>query len=312
MPSIEPNLDYDDEINLREIFWAVWRGKIVIALIATIFAMASIFYALNLPNIYRTTAVLSPTLEEDSLSGSMQGISNLASFAGINISDGPASKSDQALEVLSSRVFFAEKILPNIHLPDLMANPRWNPETNTISYDPEIYDSERQQWVREVGFPYQVTPTAQEAHNHFIGEVFNVNSDTTSGFVTLSIQHVSPYIARDWAELIINEINEQFRSRDLEIALSSINYLNNQIATTGVVEVRQALSQLLRNQIQTSMLIDANPDYVFSVLDPPIPPELKYSPSRSLIVILATLLGGIFGVTAILVRYYARSDSREG
>jgi hypothetical protein len=300
----EPSHSHNAEIDLRELFGVLWRGKVLIVLVASIFAVLSIRYALYLPNIYRSEALLAPTQEQDSLTGAMQGLSGIAGLAGISLPEGSASQSDQALEVLTSRSFFTEKIYPSIHLPDLMADPRWDPETNTLSYDDDLYDAGRGQWVREVSFPYQVTPSAQESHDFFVSNVLNVSRTNETGFVTLSVNHVSPYIARDWVELMILEINEQFRARELEIALSSIAYLNNQIAVTSVVEVRQALSQLLQNQIQTSMLTDANPDYVFSVIDPPISPELKDSPRRSIIVILATLLGSMLSAVAVLVRHY--------
>ena len=309
-PTTGTSHSHDDEIDLRELFGVLWRGKVQIVLVTALVAVLSILYALYLPNVYRSEALLAPAQEQDSLAGAMQGLSGLAGLAGISLPEGSASQSDQALEVLRSRSFFTEKIYPNIDLPDLMADPRWDPETNTLSYDDDLYDAGRGQWVREVGFPNQITPTAQEAHAFFIENTLNVSSDNATGFVTLSVDHVSPYIARDWAELMILEINEQFRARDHEIAISSIAYLNNQIAITSVVEVRQALSQLLQNQIQTSMLTDANPDYVFSVIDPPVPPELKDSPGRALIVILATLLGGMLGVMAVLVRHYAWAGTK--
>ena len=305
-----PSHSHKDEIDLRELFGVLWRGKVQIVLVTTLFAVLSIRYVLDLPNVYRSEALLAPTQEQDSLVGAIQGLSGLAGLAGFSLPEGPASQATQALEVLSSRSFFAEKIYPNIHLPDLMADPRWDPENNTLSYDDDLYDEERGQWVREVGFPYQVTPTAQEAFDFFTQNVLNVSSDNTTSFVTLSVDHTSPYIARDWAELMILEINEQFRSRDLEIAMSSIAYLNNQIAITSVVEVRQALSQLLQNQIQISMLTDANPFYVFSVIDPPIAPELKNSPNRALIVVLATLLGGMISLLIVLLRHYLGNSKR--
>lgn len=310
MFSPEPNRIDDDEIDLKELFRIILRGRVLIVTVTALFAVLSIAYALYLPNIYRSEALLAPSQEQDGLAGSLQGLSGLAGLAGISLPEASASKSDQALEIISSRSFFMDNIFPSIHLPDLMADPRWEPETNTLSYDEDLYDSERGLWIREVDFPYQVTPSAQESYDHFIDEILNVTSENTTGFVLLSIDHVSPYIARDWTALIIHEINEQFRETDREIALSSIAFLNNQISMTSVVEVRQALSQLLQNQIQTSMLTDAYSDYIFSVLDPPISPEIKDSPRRSLIVILATLLGGMIATIAVLFRHYFLSDEK--
>ncbi|MDP5344245.1 MAG: hypothetical protein NWR98_06620, partial [Litorivicinaceae bacterium] len=43
-------------------------------------------------------------------------------------------------------------------------------------------------------------------------------------------------------------------------------------------------------------------DDVFRVIDPPIVPELKSRPKRSLIVVIATLAGGMVGVLFVLIR----------
>ena len=308
----ESQLSQDVDTDLREVFEVLWRGKRLIFFTTLFFSIISIFYALSLPNIYRSEALLAPAKKDDNLMSAMQGLSGLAGLAGFSIPEGSASQSDQALEVLSSRSFFKDKIFPNINLPDLMADPRWDSKNNTLSYDNDLYDSKRKKWVRSVGFPFKVIPTPQESHDFFINNVFNVNNDITNGFVTVSIDHVSPFVAKDWAELIINEINEQFRVRDHQLALSSITYLNSQIALTNVVEVRQALSELLQNQMQTSMLTDANPDYVFSVLDPPVPSELKERPRRSIIVILATALGSILGAVYVFIRNYLSRGNESG
>ena len=52
--------DYDDEIDLRELFGVLWSGKIKIIVITVIFAVGSVFYALSIPNQYKATALLAP------------------------------------------------------------------------------------------------------------------------------------------------------------------------------------------------------------------------------------------------------------
>ena len=47
----QPSLNqYDDEIDLRELFGVLWAGKIKIIAITAVFAIASIIYALSVPN----------------------------------------------------------------------------------------------------------------------------------------------------------------------------------------------------------------------------------------------------------------------
>ena len=310
-PIIESSQNSENVIEISELMGIFWQNKRQLSYITILFLAIGIIYSLFLPNIYRSETILAPSQEQSGLSSSMQGLSSLAGLAGLSLPENSATQADQAIETLVSKTFFINKVYPNIYLPDLMANPRWDPKNNIITYDNAIYNTKRQQWVRDVGFPYKVMPSAQEAHNYFLEKVLNVSKGKSNSFVTISIDHVSPHIARDWVELITKEINEKFRSRDHELALSSIKYLNNQISMTGVVEVRQALSDLLKNQIQTSMLTNANQYYVFSVLDPPIAPEIKNSPNRSLIVIFMGILGGITGLLIVSLRHFFWRDLKK-
>ena len=44
------NDQYDDEIDLRELFTVLWAGKIKIIVVTAVFAVASVVYALSVPN----------------------------------------------------------------------------------------------------------------------------------------------------------------------------------------------------------------------------------------------------------------------
>ena len=64
------------------------------------------------------------------------------------------------------------------------------------------------------------------------------------------------------------------------------------------------LLEVLKNQMQTLMLASSNDSYVFKIIDPPIISEEKTKPSRALISILGTFLGGFFAVLIILIQYF--------
>ena len=74
----------DDEIDLRELFATLWRGKWIIIGVTFIFAVAGVSYALYKPNIYQASALLAPT-EGDGASGLGGQLGGLASLAGVNI-----------------------------------------------------------------------------------------------------------------------------------------------------------------------------------------------------------------------------------
>ena len=71
---------YDDEIDLRELFAVLWAGKIKIIFITAIFAVASVIYALSVPNQYKATALLAPAQSDGGgLSGALGQLGGLAS-----------------------------------------------------------------------------------------------------------------------------------------------------------------------------------------------------------------------------------------
>jgi LPS O-antigen subunit length determinant protein (WzzB/FepE family) len=87
----------------------------------------------------------------------------------------------------------------------------------------------------------------------------------------------------------------------------AVSYLNQQISTTGLSEIKQVLAQLLQEEIKTLTLIEANQSYVFDYIDPPAIMEKKSEPKRSLICILSFILGGMLSFLLVLIRHYGFS-----
>jgi LPS O-antigen subunit length determinant protein (WzzB/FepE family) len=61
------------------------------------------------------------------------------------------------------------------------------------------------------------------------------------------------------------------------------------------------LFSLIEEQTKTLMLANVRDEYVFSTVDPAVVPELKDKPKRSLIVAVAIVLGGMFGLFGVLI-----------
>ncbi len=79
----------------------------------------------------------------------------------------------------------------------------------------------------------------------------------------------------------------------------------------ALVSLDEVFAQLIEEQTKTIMLANVSKDYVFDVIDPPVAPELKSKPSRALICVLGTLLGGMLGVVVVLIRYYGRQSQNR-
>ena len=291
-----PN-NFDDEIDLRELFYVLLKGKWIIVSVTAFVSIVGVIYSLSLPNIYISKALLVPVNSSSGISGALRNYSGLAGLAGISIpSGGDGGNAPKAIKKISSFSFFKNKLLKNIFLPNLMAVKYWNFETNTLVYDESIFDIDNSTW--------EEIPSAQEGYRVFMAEHFSLSEDKSSGFITLSIKHQSPFIAKQWAELIITEINSFYREKDKSESEKAVSYLNQQISMTSLSEIKQVLAQLLQEETKKLTLIEANQFYVFDYIDPPVAMEEKSEPKRPLICILSAILGGMLGISLVLIRHY--------
>ena len=306
MPRDDLQDTYDDEIDIRELFSTLWLNKKIILILTGIFAVLSVIYSLSLTNLYTSQALLVPTSLN---SNSTSQYKALASVAGVNLGD---SSPDVTLAIafINSKKIIRQLIKHESFLPDLMAAKKWHIKSNSIIYDDDLYDKKNKKWVREVDFPFQQVPSEQEAFELFSKQI-NISEDKENQLVTLSVEHISPSVAQQWAEWIIDEANTMVANLRIEEAESSINYLNEQIKLTPYAELRTLFFNLIQQNTQNMMLAKVSKQYALTIIDPPLIPEIKSNPKRALICILGTLLGGMLSLLIILVRTYGFSKDDE-
>lgn len=298
----------DDEIDLRELWNVVWRGKWIIIAVTAVFAVGSVIYALSLPNIYQSNALLAPS--DDAQGGGMSRMAGqlggLASLAGISM--GGAAGDDKvavAMAVMKSRKFITGFIEKYEVLPELMAVEQWSRGSRELVFDSEIYDAEEGVWVREVAPPKEAKPSSWEAYKKFM-QVLSVSQDKDTGFVTVSVEHQSPSVAERWVSLLVDNVNEVMKEKDVAEAQRSIEFLQGQLASVTIADMRTVFYQLIEEQTKTIMLAEVREEYVFSTIDPAVIAEEKTKPKRAFISMLGVVLGGVLGVLLGFIRYFVR------
>jgi uncharacterized protein involved in exopolysaccharide biosynthesis len=293
----------NEEINLLDLFDMLWKDKVTILIITFILSLMSVIYSLSISDIYRSEASLAPVSSDDSSSNNpLSQLGGLAGFAGISINN-KIDKTALGIEVLKSRKFFNELNEKYKMLLPLMASKDWDRESNSLIFNSTLYDNKNNKWISE-----EKKPSLQEAYLEFNNK-FSVSQDE-SGVINVSMDHHSPYIARDWLNSIIIEINMTSRNEDIIQAERSIAYLNKQLELTKLSEVREGLSQLLKSQVEKVMLINSSSEYLFKIIDPPFVPEEKIKPSRALICILGFFLGIILGSILVLIKNLSFNKKR--
>jgi len=302
--ALQNNLN--DEIDLAEVWHAIWSGKITIIAISFIFAVASIAFALSKPDIYKASILLSPASSEGTggmgaLAGQFGG---LASLAGISLGGGGTDKTALALEIIKSRSFLEKFITRHNLLIPLMAAKNWDRDGNSLVINNELYDVSTKKWIREVSYPKKPEPSAWEAFQE-LRELISTSQDKITSLITIDIEYYSPDIAKEWLNWLVADVNDFMRSQDETEAQASIVYLTKQLEKTEVSAMETVFYQLIEEQTKNMMLTKISKEYVLKIIDPAQVPELKAGPKRALIVVLGTMLGGMLALLIVLVRYFS-------
>jgi len=279
-----------DQITLDAVFAAAWRRRwlmLACVVLATGLATAAAFI---MKPKYLVEVVMIPVKADDArsaLSSVVGQLGGLASLAGVALSGG--GNKDENIEYLRSHDFTARFIEEENLLPILFAkkwdaqNGRWNVE------DPED------------------VPTISDGVR-LLDRIRTVQEERRTGLVTLSIKWRDRELAARWANLMVERVNRDLRARAIAEAQASIDYLNSELAKTGVVELRESLYRLYENQVKTIMFAKVRSQYAFKVIDPAYVPDAdRFVQPRRLPMILIGALGGLLG-GFVLVAFLLRRE----
>lgn len=294
----------DDEIDLRELFSVIWKGKWWIISCAFVFGLAGGIYAFLQPDIYESSALIAPADNDQAtqMAGLASQFGGLASLAGINLGSQSTDKATLALQVLQSRKFIGDFISRHHLLVELMATESWDKETEQLKYDTSLYNPKTKHWLSDDG--QSLKPTRLESIKYFLKKILNVDTDTKTNMTTVSINYYSPEIAQQWATWLISDLNEEMRQQDMIDAQNSIRYLNNQLQQTSLAENRTMLYKLIEQQMKTLMLTNIRKEYIFKTVDPAVIQENKLRPKRKLIIIISMLIGLFISTIIIIINSF--------
>ena len=302
----EEQIQYtDDEIDLRQLFATLWAGKWLVIAFTILFAAGGVAFALMKPNIYQASVLLAPANEEGGVKGLSDQLGGLASLAGINLGGGGSNQTVIAKEVLQSRAFLGNFIRRHKLAVPLKAVDGWNIEKQQWQYNREVYNPETEEWLRDDNGE-SLAPTDWDLVKAFRGSHLSVSENKDTGMLTISIKNLSPIAAKEWASLLVADINEHMRKEDVGTSEARITYLEGKLEETSIAGMQQVFYQLIESETRTVMLANAQPEYVFKTVDPAVAPQERSEPKRALIVVLAVLLGGMLGVFIVFVRAFIR------
>tara|TARA_X000000950_G_C13906746_1_gene657211 strand:+ start:92 stop:997 length:906 start_codon:yes stop_codon:yes gene_type:complete len=286
------------EIDIKEIFSILLLNKFIILAIVIFSSLVSVYVAIQMPNIYQSSSLLTISNSSASSNSSFSSqLGSLGALAGINVQSDSQDKSTLAINTIKSRHFLSKLISDDIVLANIMASKNFDQDSQKIIYDKTLFDSDTNTWLKN-------KPSLQIAHKKYIGSILKISKDRKTNYITISVDHVSPIFAEYLLRNIISTLNQFIKSEDLKESIAATEYLNKRLAETSILEVRKSLNNLIESQLKTQMLANVKEDYILRSIDPPFVPEEKYLPQRSIVCITGFFVGLFLAIFLVLMRHY--------
>src|SRR6185437_21715 len=151
--------------------------------------------------------------------------------------------------------------------------------------------------------------TEWSAVERFRRTLLDLHEEKVKGTTTISIDWRDPVVAARWANDFVRLANDLLRERAIQESTRNIEYLKKQLAQTTVVELQHVMYALIENETKSLMLANGRLEYAFTIVDPAVPPEVRFSPRRTLMVISGLFIGGFIGSFVAWARKSVRRRS---
>jgi len=254
-----------------DLIFLLWREKVTVVAAVALTSFIGVAYALLATPVYKAEVVMTPAGQR-SQAGNLGQLGSLAALAGVNIGSGPTTT---PLAVMKSREF-AEEFIRENKLEKVLVE--------------DFTDPAKKRDIRD-------------ALKIFLLDVRVVSEDKKAGTVSLAIFWEDPVVAAEWANAYVARLNAALRDQALAEAERNVKFLQQEISNTDVVSMQQSVGRILEAEMQKYMLAKGAEEFAYKIVDRATPPKLRESPRRTLIVILAAVLGGILATLFIILKH---------
>ena len=299
----DPNATTDDEIDLKELFLALWRGKLTIVFICAIALFGGARYLHKAERTFSVKAVYKP-VAEDTQGPNLGGFGGLASLAGISL---PSSSGSDftAFQALLTSEEVADILMGDQNLLHSLFKSEWNAETETFT-QPE--KSVRGRFIGVLKKTLTgneqsdyVAPNSQRLSNVLV-KLVNVSVDKSTGYLAVSAEAADPQIRINLIQKMASITDDLLKQRYVSNAEATLAFYQEKITLARSREQREALAKLMAQEDQRLMLAARGKNFVVEPLMRATTSLYPTSPKASLILALSIVLGGFLGSALVLIR----------
>ena len=307
---MQENQNYDDEIDLRELFSVLWRGKYFVIIFTMISLAAGSLYLRNLSSQYSVSILLAPVQEEQT-TPNFGNLGGLASLAGISLPTGSASdfaKYEIMLKTqeISTLVFKEQNLIQELFSGEwdenqqIFREPKQNKKTLIKNYVKALLTGRP---------PKEYTGPNPARLTEFIDKKIRISLDKKTQYLNLSAESTNPELLTKLLVRMIKNTDELFKKKFIKHANDAVQFYQIKISKARSQEHRQILATLIAKEERKLLLATRDGPYVAEILTGPNTSLNPTSPKASLILALSILLGGFLSCGLLLIRSFLLKKS---
>ena len=299
----DSNAITEDEIDLKELFLALWRGKLTIVFICAIALFGGAVYLHKAERTFSVKAVYKP-VAEDTQAPNLGGFGGLASLAGITL---PSSSGSDftAFQALLTSQEVADILMNEQDVLSSLFKLEWDAENETFS---QPVKSARGRFIGVLKKTLTgseqsdyIAPNSQRLSEE-LTELMTVSVDKNTGYLAVSSEATDPQIRINLIQKMASITDDLLKQRYIENAEDTLAFYHKKMTLARSREQREALAKLMAQEDQRLMLAARGKNFVVEPLMRPTASLYPTSPKASLILALSIVLGGFLGSALVLIR----------
>lgn len=320
-PPAPPQAYETDEIDLFELWQVIWRWRrmILYLCLAAVFVTAAA--SLFMTNIYEAKAVIVPVSPKEGGGGS----SALAALAG-QLGGGlpgiaiPGTATATEIVALLKSNILRERMIKRYNLMPVLFYKQWDAQKKTwkkggISLNPLSY-------LSRALSSFQPQPPGLKKKDPDIPDIWDalrlldktikVNYQMRDNTITVAVEFHDPEQAKMLVEYLLTTLTDHMSSEAKRVAETNRKYLEEQLAKTTDPLIKQKTYNLIAQQIETAMMAEVKENFAFKVIDPPLTPDKKIKPKRTMMVMIAFICALFIGLflAFVLERFKNRATAQ--
>ena len=298
----------EDEIDLRELWQTILKGKKIIAGVTMTIVTLTLIYALKLPNVYTSTSILIPTAE--SSGSSFAGLGGLAAMAGVSVGGGTMTP-DVAFDSLLNNYEFMKTFVKNNKIVERYSSADADKNYVFALGFRGLYDLFKSQpdEEKEKEKDYDL-----ETYNIIksLKASFSISSDKKTGLITVAYSDSDRTYPPTIINAFLKDASAYLVTNNLRIMDVKLGYFEKEMQKSDGFELRQSLSAMISGILQEKVMMQSKVYYQCDVLTGPAESYIrdKTKPKRGLILVVSFVTSIILGIFLVFFLEFIRKEEK--